>query len=277
MASVAAVIEEVAKDIAEVEATAEAAVKELVAKAVAAAPVPAMPATAKIAKDGTVDLQRPEKVQSVFDELQKAAVSMYKDAVGTGTTKEAAAVAAPVVDKAKLEESLETLLKGSSFSPAAMPAAQKQQLVQAVASLEASYPAGAAPLADPALSGQWSLVYSSSGGIFKAMLGKKRSKLFRVVDPLQEVDAAACTVTNTCGLRLRFTPLTFAMSQIGSYVGKGGSAVEIDFKRGRLARILAPFRKGSVSASLTYVSDTWRICRSQGCILAFRKVTATEA
>lgn len=60
---------------------------------------------------------------------------------------------------------LQSLLSESNFKPRKLKKDKKSQLVDAIKAMEESYPADANPLADPALSGQWSVVYSSSSRV----------------------------------------------------------------------------------------------------------------
>jgi PAP_fibrillin len=152
------------------------------------------------------------------------------------------------------------------------------QQVEVLSALEESYPASAKPFNSPHLSGTWSLVYSSSSNVFKAALGNKRSKLFRLTTPTQTIDASNRTVINSALLRLRLTPLKLLARQIGNYIvnkegngGRGSAAVE--FKKGGFNKVLKLFRKGSVSVDVTYLSEAWRVCRTaDGVVTAFRKM-----
>ena len=51
------------------------------------------------------------------------------------------------------------------MKPRRLKKERKQKLVAAVEAMEKAYPADANPLGDPALSGQWSVVYSSSSRV----------------------------------------------------------------------------------------------------------------
>ncbi|CAN0216324.1 unnamed protein product, partial [Laminaria digitata] len=125
---------------------------------------------------GTVQLDRPKQVQGVFDDLQKKAVEYYKSSpVAKATssvpgtkfgTSSAGGVATPMPDAVQtLETELESLLAESSFKPRRLKKERKQKLVTALEAMENAYPADANPLGDPALSGQWSVVYSSSSRV----------------------------------------------------------------------------------------------------------------
>ncbi|CAN0233121.1 unnamed protein product, partial [Ectocarpus sp. 13 AM-2016] len=116
---------------------------------------------------GTVKLDRPKEVQGVFDDIQKKAVDFYKTSPGMSKSQDAEGGAAATMSEAAktLETKLESLLSESNFKPRKLKKDKKSQLVDAIKAMEESYPAGANPLADPALSGQWSVVYSSSSRV----------------------------------------------------------------------------------------------------------------
>lgn len=59
----------------------------------------------------------------------------------------------------------QSLLEESKFKPRKLKKNKKSELVDAISAMEAAYPADANPLGDPALSGQWSVVYSSSSKV----------------------------------------------------------------------------------------------------------------
>lgn len=59
----------------------------------------------------------------------------------------------------------QTLLEDSKFKPRKLKKEQRSKLVDALTAMEDAYPADAKPLGDPALSGQWSVVYSSSSRV----------------------------------------------------------------------------------------------------------------
>lgn len=59
----------------------------------------------------------------------------------------------------------QSLLEESRFKPRKLQKNKRSTLVDAISAMEAAYPADANPLADPALSGQWSVVYSSSSKV----------------------------------------------------------------------------------------------------------------
>ncbi|CBN77325.2 hypothetical protein (Partial), partial [Ectocarpus siliculosus] len=124
---------------------------------------------------GTVKLDRPKEVQGVFDDIQKKAVEFYKTSSGAMSKSQDAegGAAAPMSEAAKtLETKLESLLSESNFKPRKLKKDKKSQLVAAIKAMEESYPADANPLADPALSGQWSVVYSSSSrGLGRLRIG----------------------------------------------------------------------------------------------------------
>lgn len=60
------------------------------------------------------------------------------------------------------------LLKDCKRLPRKLPEEQRGELVEALETLEKCYPLDAAPLADPALSGEWSLVYCSSSNVIRS-------------------------------------------------------------------------------------------------------------
>lgn len=59
----------------------------------------------------------------------------------------------------------QSYLTESRFRPRKLKKDKKTGLVDTITAMEASYPADANPLGDPALSGQWSVVYSSSSKV----------------------------------------------------------------------------------------------------------------
>lgn len=59
----------------------------------------------------------------------------------------------------------QSYLTESRFRPRKLKKDKKFGLVDTITAMEASYPADANPLGDPALSGQWSVVYSSSSKV----------------------------------------------------------------------------------------------------------------
>lgn len=59
----------------------------------------------------------------------------------------------------------QSYLTESRFRPRKLKKEKKSGLVDTISAMEASYPADANPLGDPALSGQWSVVYSSSSKV----------------------------------------------------------------------------------------------------------------
>lgn len=59
----------------------------------------------------------------------------------------------------------QSYLTESRFRPRKLKKDKKTGLVGTITAMEASYPADANPLGDPALSGQWSVVYSSSSKV----------------------------------------------------------------------------------------------------------------
>ena len=241
-----------------------------------AAPAPAPVAAKPEAKDG---LGRPEAVQGVFDRFQKAAVSMYKDLAGdqdkdtTAASASAAGAAASASSAAELEASLEALLTKSNMSPKKLPGSSKDELVNALEALEAAYKSPGADKERQLLAGTWSLVYTSSTKTFRAALGNVRSRLFKLSQPSQTIDAKAGSVTNRAMLRLRVSPVRHAVSQEGTFKAAGDSTYKVEFKRAAFGgrRFLAFFRKGATEAKVTYVSEKWRICRAGGCMVAFRK------
>lgn len=56
----------------------------------------------------------------------------------------------------------------------------KKQLVETISDMEASFPKDAKPVDDPALSGQWTLVYSSSSRVRMDCYVKKYLACFGV-------------------------------------------------------------------------------------------------
>ncbi|CAM9702024.1 unnamed protein product [Choristocarpus tenellus] len=142
-----------------------------------------------------------------------------------------------------------------------------------------SYPQSATPLDDNALEGQWSLVYSSKKNLFSGVMGKKRSLLFKVSQPLQDINAAKMLIVNSFRLRLRLTPLGSRVTQLGSYkeaprssTTEGKRAFQAEFNRGRWMGLLPVFRKDKIEGEVTYLSKAWRICKSGDHVVAFRKV-----
>ncbi|CAM9624673.1 unnamed protein product [Ascophyllum nodosum] len=227
---------------------------------------------------GTVQLDRPKKVQVVFDELQKKAVEEYKSspvAVPSGDKASSDAVN-PLPPKALiLEEQLESLLKGSNFRPRKLDKEKRAELVNALKAMEDVYPADASPLADPALSGHWSVVYSSRSRVIRRALRGILAALFKASDPRQVVDTGASTVTNACRARLRLTPLALRVAQRGSYRSAGEhNKVSLEFPRrkGLWRRLLPCLMSGKMQAEVTYLSKRWRICRAGDATVAFRKI-----
>ncbi|KAG5189745.1 hypothetical protein JKP88DRAFT_262089 [Tribonema minus] len=307
----------VAAPVQEASATVGSEAKAVPSAAVATPAAPPAKATpAKQQSKAGLDLQRPAQVQNVIESLQKRAVAMYKgaaQAASAGFVRDedvpavaVAAAAAAVADampeiapprasEAMLEKRLEDLLKTSDMSPARMSEQDQAALttlhkstrltthlhathqVTTLEALEASTPPGAHPLHSPLLTGDWALVYSSSGSVFKAALGKKRSAFFKVSSPTQSVDAAAGTVLNSALLRLRLTPLRLRARQAGTFTldkgsGAPGATAIVNFARGGFGRFAKLFRRGTAAVTVTYLSTGWRICRSDGVVLAFRKV-----
>ncbi|CAM9814004.1 unnamed protein product [Ectocarpus sp. 4 AP-2014] len=227
---------------------------------------------------GTVKLDRPKEVQGVFDDIQKKAVDFYKTssaAMPKSQDAEGGAVA-PMSEAAKtLETKLESLLSESNFKPRKLKKDKKSQLVDAIKAMEESYPTGASPLADPALSGQWSVVYSSSSRLLGRVMKGLLAGFFKTSDRRQVVDTGASSVLNACRTRLRLTPLALRVAKKGSYRKTAERKVLVEMpptKKGLLRRVLPSLRAGKVEAEVTYLSDRWRICRAGGVTLAFRKI-----
>lgn len=57
---------------------------------------------------------------------------------------------------------MQALLKGSKFRPSNLTKDQQKRFVELLKKMEGGYPRDAAPLVDPALSGEWNVVYSDS-------------------------------------------------------------------------------------------------------------------
>ncbi|CAN0426093.1 unnamed protein product, partial [Ectocarpus fasciculatus] len=160
------------------------------------------------------------QVQGVFDDIQKKAVEFYKTSPAAKSSSQGAegGAAAPLSEAAKgLETKLESLLNESKFKPRKLKKDKKSQLVDAIKAMEESYPADANPLADPALSGQWSVVYSSSSRLLGRVIKGLLSGFFKTSDPRQVVDTGASSVLNACRARLRLTPLALRVAKKGSY------------------------------------------------------------
>ncbi|CAN0407124.1 unnamed protein product, partial [Ectocarpus sp. 8 AP-2014] len=169
---------------------------------------------------GTVKLDRPKEVQGVFDDIQKKAVEFYKTSSGAMSKSQDAegGATAPMSEAAKtLETKLESLLSESNFKPRKLKKDKKSQLVAAIKAMEESYPADANPLADPALSGQWSVVYSSSSRLLGRVIKGLLAGFFKTSDRRQVVDTGASSVLNACRARLRLTPLALRVAKKGSY------------------------------------------------------------
>ncbi|CAB1119095.1 unnamed protein product [Ectocarpus sp. CCAP 1310/34] len=234
-------------------------------------------AVAEEGSSGTVKLDRPKEVQGVFDDVQKKAVDFYKTSSGAMSKSQDAegGAVAPMSEAAKtLETKLESLLSESNFKPRKLKKDKKSQLVDAIKAMEESYPAGANPLADPALSGQWSVVYSSSSRLLGRVIKGLFSGFFKTSDRRQVVDTGASSVLNACRARLRLTPLALRVAKKGSYRKTAERKVLVEMpptKKGLLRRVLPSLRAGKVEAEVTYLSDKWRICRAGGVTLAFRK------
>eukprot|EP00903_Cladosiphon_okamuranus_P006847 g6669.t1 len=232
---------------------------------------------------GTVQLDRPKQVQGVFDDIQAKAVQYYKTSPVTATSKGRAAagggggggVATPLPEAVQIMEAkLESYLTESRFRPRKLQKDKKSGLVDTISAMEASYPADANPLADPALSGQWSVVYSSSSKLIGRALRGVLAGFFKTSGARQVVDARASSVMNACRARLRMTPLALSVAKKGSYRATGDRKVFVDMpatKKGVLRRLLPSFRSGKVEAEVTYLSNKWRICRANGVTVAFRK------
>eukprot|EP00904_Undaria_pinnatifida_P000095 jgi/Undpi1/10086/HiC_scaffold_28.g12540.m1 len=205
---------------------------------------------------GTVQLDRPKQVQGVFDDLQKKAVEYYKSSPvakatssvpGTkfgSSSSEGVATAMPDVVQT-LETELESLLTESSFKPRRLKNERKQKLVAAIEAMEKAYPADANPLADPALSGQWSV---SVGRALKGAL----AKLFKTSDARQVVNSEASSIINACRARLRLTPLSLQVAQKGKYRSTAERQVSVDLSvsggRKLLRGLLPGLPAGKVSA-----------------------------
>ncbi|CAM9850818.1 unnamed protein product [Ectocarpus sp. 12 AP-2014] len=233
-------------------------------------------AVAEEESSGTVKLDRPKEVQGVFDDIQKKAVDFYKTSPGMSKSQDAeGGAAAPMSEAAKtLETKLESLLSESNFKPRKLKKDKKSQLVDAIKAMEESYPAGANPLADPALSGQWSVVYSSSSRLLGRVVRGLLAGFFKTSDRRQVVDTGASSVLNACRARLRLTPLAVRVAKKGSYRKTAERKVLVEMpptKKGLLRRVLPSLQAGKVEAEVTYLSDKWRICRAGGVTLAFRK------
>ncbi|CAM9435797.1 unnamed protein product [Chrysoparadoxa australica] len=200
-------------------------------------------------ESGAVDLQRPKPVKNLMEEFQKSAVAAFKGS-SSSTVPKAAEI--PVADAKVLESELEALLEKSDMKPSKLGDDSKSKLVAAVEALEQAYAASPRPVKDPALFGEWSLVYSSTDKIFKNALGAKRSMLFRISQPVQFVDTAKMAVTNMARMRLRLTPFAFTMKQAGSYKEVDNKTVELTYRRGALLGFLRIFKKPTVTATVTY-------------------------
>ncbi|CAM9382655.1 unnamed protein product [Pylaiella littoralis] len=235
---------------------------------------------------GTVQLDRPKQVQGVFDEIQKKAVEYYKSSPVTATLSSAkgsamggkpalAGVATPLPEAVQaLEAQLESLLEESKFKPRKLKKNKKSELVDAISAMEAAYPADANPLGDPALSGQWSVVYSSSSKLIGRAVRGVLAGFFKTSDARQVVDTGASSVLNACRARLRMTPLAVLVATKGSYRATAERKVLVEMpakKKGFLRRLLPSLRPGKVEAEVTYLSNKWRICRAGGVTVAFRK------
>eukprot|EP00752_Nemacystus_decipiens_P004359 g3983.t1 len=237
---------------------------------------------------GTVKLDRPTKVQGVFDDIQAQAVEYYKSnpasATPKGTTaavrgasggREAGGVATPLPEAIQvLEAKLESYMTETNLKPNKLAKKEKTGLVATLSAMEAAYPADANPLGDPALSGQWSMVYSSSSKAIRRALRGILVGLFKTSDSRQVVDAGASTVMNACRARLRLTPLALRVAKKGSYRPTGTRKAWVEMpqtKKGVIRRLLPSIRAGKVEAEVTYLSSKWRIVRANGVTVAFRK------
>mmetsp|Transcript_6457 Transcript_6457/g.9695 ORF Transcript_6457/g.9695 Transcript_6457/m.9695 type:complete len:383 (-) Transcript_6457:159-1307(-) len=221
---------------------------------------------------GTV-LKRSAEVQNVLDALQLQAVQSYKNKKLSNEK-----INRLKHDAEFYEAKLENLLMNAKMNLQFLNYSEKNEMVGLLEALERSFDTEAFRVENPVLRGEWSLVYSNSAQIFKAILGKRRSLFFKITDPVQTIDPTNHTIINSATIRLRWTPFKFRIKQQGIYKRTicenepWKVLTRVNFDRAGFNRFFRPFKKCSADVNVTFVGEKWRICRCDDVMVTFRKV-----